>query len=82
MTNKIASMYSRFADAADGSLDPRKPALLQPKRIVGRIENDVVGTCPFCKADMDQLKLVTSEDEELDVYFCASDQYTAPFPNN
>ena len=78
---KIASMYSRYAEAVDASVDPKKPALLQPKRLTSKIENDVIGTCPFCKENMDTLKLMTSEEDELDVYYCASDNYTAPFPN-
>ncbi len=77
----IASTYSRFADGVDKSIDPKKPALLQPKRVVSRIENDVVGVCPFCKGKMEVLQMLTSEHTELDVYYCDHDRYVAPMPN-
>ena len=79
--HSITSAFSRFEEGLDASIDPKKAALLQPKRVTSRIENDVVGVCPFCKKDMEMLKLMTSESDELDVYYCADDNYTAPTPS-
>lgn len=84
MSNDASGILGRYIGFLNRSDSKDKVAALlrspldsRPSVVTSRMENEVVGTCPYCGQ-----KMKTSSAANETVYLCEKDRYVAPRPNS